>query len=236
MGDPIATFGVQSADIPLWTNFVNIYDGTSELERRRGDGWYTYAWNQARAFAETHWHHGTQRRTAQAAAIVAALSQNTGWDRNLELAVAVFRAKGELDGGTFEPVRDKCSRLFHGGDPWEVLGGPKIRAFYACIIAQGNCDDVVVDRHIAHMAYGRIMEDRERNRKLRVLVSRDGYGAVVDALIQACLYVNRRDSEHWTPAKFQAALWVAWRNVLLGEERGFTSVERDESLAQSARS
>jgi hypothetical protein len=230
MADAISTFGLREADIPLWTNFVAVYDGTSELERRRGERWYAYAWNQARAFAETHWHHGTQRRTAQAAAIVAALSQNTGWDRNLELAVAVFRAKGELDGGTFEPVRDKCSQLFHGSDPWQVLGGPKITAFYACIIAQGECADVVVDRHIAHIAFGRILEDRERNRKLRQLVSRDGYQAVVDALIKACDYINRRDSEHWTYAKFQAICWVAWRNVLLGEERGFTSVERDQAV------
>jgi hypothetical protein len=230
MGDPITTFGVVESDVPLWTNFVTIYDGTSELERRRGDGWYAFAWNQARAYAETHWHHGTQRRTIQAAAIVAALSQNTGWDRTLELATATFKAKGQLDGGTFEPVRDKCLRLFRGEEPYAVLGGPKITAFFACIAAQGNCADVVIDRHMAHMAYGQILDDRVRNAKLRQTKSRDGYGSCADALAQACHYVNRRDSEHWTPAKFQAALWIAWRNVLLGEERGFTSTERDRSL------
>lgn len=231
MGDPIATFGVTAADVPLARNFTDVYDLTSDLERARGAGWYTFAWNQARAYAETHWHHGTQRRTAQAAAILAVTSQNTGWDRNLELAVAVFRAKGDLTGGTFAPVRDKCSRLFHGEDPWQVIGGPKVRAFYACIIAQGNCDDVVIDRHMAHIAFGQILEANQRNTKLRQTKSRDGYGACVDALRQACRYINQRDGAHWTPAKLQATLWCAWRNVLLGEDRGFTTEERDQQLA-----
>jgi hypothetical protein len=231
MGDPIATFGLEASDVPRWLNFVIVYDGTSELERRRGDRWYQHAWDQARAYAETHWHHGTQRRTIQAAAIVAALSQNTGWDRTLELATETFKAKGQLDGGTFEPVRDKCLRLFRGEEPYAVLGGPKITAFFACIAAQGNCADIVIDRHMAHMAYGQILEDRVRNQRLRQTKSRDGYGACANELAKACNYVNKRDSEHWTPAKFQAVLWVAWKDVLLGEERGFTAAELDRFAA-----
>jgi hypothetical protein len=227
MADPTEVFGVMAADVPIWRNFVAVYDGSSELERRRGERWYLNAWRFSRALAETHWHHGTQRRTIQAAAIVAALGQQTSWERNQELALEVFAAKGELDGGTFEAVRDKCSRLFHGAEPYRVLGGPKITAFFACIAAQGECADVTVDRHIAHIAYGQILADRDRNNKLRVTKSRDGYEAVAHEVRAACAYVNQRDSEHWSPAKFQAVVWISWRNVLLGEERGFRAPERD---------
>lgn len=225
MGDPITTFDVQAADVPLWTNFVKVYDRSSALERQRGARWYLNAWRFARALAETHWHHGTQRRTIQAAAIVAALGQQTSWERNQELALETFAGKGTLNGGTFEPVRDKCSRLFAGEQPYDVLGGAKITAFFACIAAQGECTDVVIDRHMAHIAYGRILENRERNQALRVTKSRDGYGACVDALRIACAFVNDRDGTSWTPAKFQAIDWVTWRDVLLGEERGFTTAE-----------
>jgi hypothetical protein len=221
VADPISIFGVVGADIPLWRNFVCVYDQTSELERRRGARWYLNAWRFARALAETHWHHGTQRRTIQAAAIVAALGQQTSWERNMELALETFAAKGALAGGTFTPVRDKCSRLFGGEQPYDVLGGPKITAFFACIAAQGDCDDVVVDRHIAHIGYGQILDDRDRNAKLRQSKSRDGYEGVVAALRAACDHVNRRDGIDWTYARFQAICWVGWRNVLLGEERGF---------------
>ena len=221
MSDPTQAFPVQASDVPLWRNIMAVYDGTSDLERLRGLQWYERAWDFSRALAETHWHHGTQRRTIQAAGIVAALAQNTGWDRNVELALATFKAKGELNGGTFQTVRDKCGRIFKGEDPYAVLSGPKITAFFACIAAQGNCDDVCVDRHATHIAYGRILENRERNQALRQTQSRNGYEAVASAYRIACQHINRRDHAKLTPARLQAITWVAWRNVLLGEDRGF---------------
>lgn len=221
MADPTLTFAVQASDVPVWRNILAVYDGASDLERARGRVWYERAWDFSRALAETHWHHGTQRRTIQAAGIVAALAQNTGWDRNVELALATFKGKGVLDGGTFVPVRDKCTRIFKGEDPYDVLGGSKIRAFFACIAAQGNCDDVCVDRHACHIAYGQVLDNRARNQALRVTLSRDGYGAVVSAYRTACAHINRRDHDKLTPAKLQAIVWVAWRNELLGEDRGF---------------
>ena len=233
--DPTKVFEVMPSDIPLWQNIVAVYDGSSELERRRGGRWYTNAWRFSRMLAETHWHNGkavrnvgagTQRKTMQAAGIVALLAQNTSWERNQELATELFASKGELAGGTFSSVIDKCGRVFRGEDPFAVVGGPKISAFLACIAAQGECDDVTVDRHAAHIAYGRIMGDRERGQALRVTKSRNGYDTVARAYQMAAEYINKRDSEHWSPAKIQAITWVAWRHVLLGEDRGFITAEQ----------
>lgn len=231
MGNPAYVFGTADYDGPDWRNIIAVYDGTSELERRRGREWYRNAWRFSRALAETHWHAGTQRRTIQAAGILAALAQNTGWDRNMELALETFAAKGELAGGTFASVRDKCSRIFQGERPELVLGGPKITAFYACIAAQGDCDDVCVDRHAAHIAMGRPLSNEDRARLLRVNKTYNGYGRFVEAYRLAAHYINQRDSEDISPAQLQATVWVAWRAELLGEDRGFRLPQADESLA-----
>jgi hypothetical protein len=235
MGHAPTTFGVTATDVPDWRNFVAVYDGTSELERRVGANWYARAWDFSRMLAETHWHKGptvrnigagTQRRTIQAAGILAVLSQHKSWEVNQMLAIETFKSRGALAGGHFEPVREKCRAIFDGGDPFSFARGPKISAFLACIAAQGKCSDVVVDRHIAHIAFGQILDDRARDRKLRITKSRDGYGSVADALLQAVAFVNERDSEHWAPADFQATVWHAWRQELLGEDRGFRTPEQ----------
>jgi len=222
MANPTTAFrlnpGVDA--LPSWANVVRVYDETTELERARGRSWYENAWRFARALAETHWSSGTQRRTVQAAGIVAALAQNTSWERNQELALETFANKGALPGGTFKTVIDKVQRIFDGELPYEVLSGPKIRAFYAGIASKGQTDIVTVDRHAAHIAYGRVLSDRERNQALRVGVKRNGYSDVQAAYVQATTYINERDSEHLSPAQVQAITWVAWRNVLLGEARG----------------
>jgi hypothetical protein len=240
MGDAVRTFGVMAADVPIWRNFVAVYDGTSELERRVGASWYARAWDFSRMLAETHWHKGptvrsigagTQRKTMQAAGIVAVLSQNKSWETNMMLAIETFKSKGALGGGTFERVRDKCREIFDGADPFTVASGPKITAFLACIAAQGRCSDVVVDRHIAHIAYGQILDDRERNRRLRQNKTRDGYANVANELLAAVRYINERDSEEWAPAQFQAIVWHAWRQELLGEDRGFRTPEQMEAAS-----
>jgi hypothetical protein len=222
MANPTIAFRLSPGEdaLPSWANVVRVYDETTELERARGREWYRNAYRFARALAETHWHTTGQRRTDQAVGIVAALAQNTSWERNQELALETFAARGRLPGGTFATVVAKVQRIFDGEKPLDVLSGPKIRSFYLAIAAQGNTTTVVVDRHAAHIAYGRVLSDRERNQALRQGVKRDGYGDVADAYAKAATYINERDSEHLSPAQLQAITWVAWRNVLLGEARG----------------
>ena len=95
-----------------------------------------------------------------------------------------------LNGGTFPAVSGKVAALFDGKAPDQVLSGPKVGATFWAIVHKGDTNyAVVVDRHTAHVAYGKVMEDRERNQALRQYVSRDGYGAVVRAYQEAATMV-----------------------------------------------
>lgn len=224
MANPSATFNLRPGQdtLPAWANVVMVYDQTTELERARGRAWYANAHRFAKALASTHWHRtgAEQRRIDAAVAITAALAQNTSWERNQELALETFDSRGALSGGTFKTVVDKVKRIYDGERPLDVLTGPKIRAFYQCIAAKGRTDVVCVDRHAAHIAYGRVLSDKERNQALRQNKSRDGYADVASAYVTAATYLNERDSEDLSAAELQAITWVAWRNVLLGESRG----------------
>lgn len=228
MGNPARVFQTRDHGQPDWRNVVAVYDGTSELERADGRAWYQDAWNLASALAEKHWHSGSQRKAGQAAGILAALAQNTGWDRNVQLATQTFAARGFLARGTFPLVREKCTRIYQGENPRKVLGGDKIKAFYECIVAKGRTNTICVDRHAFHVAMGRVVTDRERQ---RYLGRKLGYALTSQAFLTALEYINLRDSEELAGAQLQAICWVAWRNELLGENRGFRAPEPDQALA-----
>lgn len=223
MTDPTLVFPVQASDVPRYQNVLAVYSNASELERRRGRRTWPRAWDLARALAETHWHKSTQRRTIQAAAILAALSQHKSWSETVELATEAFKAGGQLNGGHFSAVTDKVALLFAGELPYDVLSGPSVRSRFTAIATRGETLAVPVDRHAAHVAYGRIMEDRERGQALRQTSSRNGYLASVDAYGTAAAAILHRDGVNLWPAQLQAICGVAWTNVLLGEDRGFMS-------------
>ena len=77
----------------------------------------------------------------QVTGIVAALSPQCQWQRNLALAEAVCE-HGTTGGQTLPNVR-KAEAIYDGAAPLDVLGGPKVRAFYRALT--GDHSAAVVD-------------------------------------------------------------------------------------------
>lgn len=61
---------------------------------------------------------------------------------------------GHIPGPGFTANKRKAARIWLGEDPLEVLSGPKVRAFYACIMTAGYTDQVCIDRHAWSIAQG----------------------------------------------------------------------------------
>lgn len=135
----------------------------------------------------------------RAAGVIAALSPQLSWDRNVDLARRAY-AEGRASAPLGASNR-KADRILAGEAPLDVLGGPKVRAFYACIV-DPDCDAVCVDRHAVDVAIGRRTDDSTRN---AILGRKGGYDATADAYRRAAKILG-------VPAPaVQAVTWTAWR-------------------------
>lgn len=192
-------------------NILAMYGAATDTEREAGLRWYEAARSLARALAETHWGPGRPRTLKHAAGIIAAVSPNVSWSRNVQIATLAF--KDGYASGTFTRNCEKADRILTGEDPMMVLSGPKVTNFYLNILSAGENNSVTIDRHAVHIAEGRIFTDHERTKMLRINGTYNGYGEFVDAYREAAWRVNL------SAAKLQAIVWVAYRNTLEGRVR-----------------
>lgn len=103
--------------------------------------------------------------------------------------------------GTLRSNCGKADAILSGSPTFDVLSGPKVRAFAACIIDPTNGTDVVIDRHAFDIAAGRTTDDNTRN----ILGRKGMYEYVAD------LYVRAARKVGISPAQLQAVTWVVWR-------------------------
>lgn len=101
----------------------------------------------------------------------------------------------------------KATRILAGETPLDVLGGDKVRAFYATILDPHGYDVPVIDRHAFDIAVGRVTDE-----KARATLSRKGeYARFGEVYIDAARSVGVSSSQ------MQAITWVAWRRLKAGE-------------------
>lgn len=160
-----------------------------------GMGWYAAAHSIA---ADMAVRHGLTVR--QCAGVLAALSPQTGWAENIRLADAACEA-GEASGHTADAC-GKADRILSGEDPSAVLGGRKVRSFFANIVEPGRSGAVTVDRHCVDMLVGRRGAVNDR------VLERPGAYALCAAVVRSVA----RDLG-WRPHEVQAVAWVAWRQT-----------------------
>jgi len=171
----------------------------SDPVRVEGTGWYPRAWEFARRVQ-------VQTRGASAAwvdaprievvvGVIAALSPQVGWDSQLKFVPEFVRTRGESAHPGFAKNLDKARAIMANpsGDPLEVLGGLKVRAFYRAIL--GDEFSIVVDRHAVAAALGKPVE------------------SVPDPLYRECIvaYSAASVSVGMSPRDLQAAVWCEWR-------------------------
>ena len=107
----------------------------SKTEALNG-GWYRESRRTARALARKH---GTTLATA--AGVLAALSPRVQWSASINGADHIL--SGGDTGPGFNQNVEKACRIRDGERPLDVLGGPKVTAFYRAIM--GDRDAAVID-------------------------------------------------------------------------------------------
>ena len=183
-----------SAEV-MHRNLLDTLAGASPDAEAEGSAWYLAAHSIAADIAD---RHGLS--LAQAAGVIAALSPQCGWAENVRLADQAA-ADGTASGHTADACR-KADAILAGADPFEVLGGRKVRSFYSNIVRPTTAGAVTVDRHAVDMLVGRrgAVEDR--------VLERIGAYARCAAVIRGVA----RDLG-MRPHEVQAVAWVAWRQV-----------------------
>lgn len=176
-------------------NLLTAYDAASAADANEGAAWYADAQAFARALAA-----GTTLTVDHGAGVVAALSPRVRWATNMRAAAAMVEAAERV---ADEPVvgglptnRAKAWRIANGENPLDVLGGQKVRAFYANIM--GDEDAVTVDVWAARAA---VPDYDGKTIPARM------YEAIADA------YRIAADARGVSPMVMQATVWVYIRRV-----------------------
>jgi hypothetical protein len=166
----------------------------SAAELAEGLEWYGVAGASADSLAA-----GALISRAQAAGVIAALSPRCQWTQNIAAAAKLVdawtagRPRPMVAG--FNGNAAKAWAILECGpdvDPLDVLGGPKVRAFYANIM--GDLDAVTVDVWAARAAEGKHFTDRAPagKRYERIAASYRAAAAIVGV----------------SPRDMQAAVWI----------------------------
>lgn len=138
----------------------------------------------------------------QAAGILAALSPGTSWDDNCDGAIEL----AATGAGFYRQSDDnnaKALAILNGAEPLTVLGGRKVRSFFANILNPHTSGAVTIDRHALAILFGRPLSERE----LKVLARRGVY------TVAAGIYRAVARIYGIRPLQLQAITWVAWRRL-----------------------
>lgn len=182
------------AAVPTAENIVAMWREATIGEMVEGMAWYRDAHSIAKALSPADIRKG--------AGVLAALSPMTPWGRNIMLAARAFE-DGEASGTLGTSVRS-ANKILAGTDPLDVLGGDKVRAFFACI-ADPASNEVCIDRHAFDVAVG-----QETNNETRAALKRKGvYAEFVQAYRDAVEMIDFPIS----PAQLQAVTWLTWRRM-----------------------
>lgn len=141
------------ADVDVIKNITDVFEHVmstaSETDLVNAVNWYPIA----HAFC-AKWAQAFGMETWQVAGIVAALSPQLSWDKNKSQAletIARLQNGRTLDGMQAYPAnRNKAIRIFNGENPLTVLGGNKVRSFYANLMLDESA--VTIDRHATTIA------------------------------------------------------------------------------------
>jgi hypothetical protein len=201
---------------PLTRNITRTFRAATDEDRVNGREWYARARRLSESLAELHpspvRNDDFEFRVRRAAGVIAALSPRLAWRKNVEYAELAYELR-DL------PLREftariptlnlnaaKAHRILSGEDPDDVLGGPKVRAFYFTITNPDDARAVVVDRHAIDVAFGEVLTDATRP-----VMKGKNYEYISGLYVNAAKIISRETGERWTPAWVQAATWINWR-------------------------
>lgn len=177
-------------------NVISVFESASEDQLASGREWYPSAHRIADMIADGD--------TRVGAGLLAALSPQTSWSQNVELAADAY--------DTGNPTRHlgdalgKAAKILAGIDPETVLPmDRKTGQFYRCIVDPTDADAVCVDRHAHDIAIGREYGSEDRG-----LSAKGRYALIAHIYREAAQRLGE------LPLTVQAVTWVAWRDRLAG--------------------
>jgi len=192
-------------------NVLAVYDLATSGERVEGMEWYNRANRVAATIAA---EHGISLETA--AGVIAALSPNNRWERNIVDAENVIRAFS-IGGAeeaenvrvcTYGKMRTKAIQILEATsivDHASILNGRKITAFYECII--GRMDAVCIDGHAYSIWFG----DRLTMKQVPN-IGKKLYAEIVSDYVEAARLLSENGTSV-TAFEVQAITWCAWRRL-----------------------
>jgi len=171
---------------------LDLWHGADPATVQAGREWYPAAEGIVAALAERY--HAPRPHVA---GILAALSPQQRWRRNVLSAVAVLEGEPRRAAG-YKPNVAKAEAIAAGHPPLGVLGGDKVTAFWANLY--GSRHAVTIDTWMTRAATGATRAPEQPKGAY--------YARIRNALESAAAMAG----EH--PREFQAAVWLAIRPSL----------------------
>ena len=181
-------------------NIVSAYLASSPADIADGVEWYARAHRLAVELDPND--------VARAAGIIAALSPLQSWPTNVVNARKIYA--GIFTGLGLKRNVAKAVAIYNGAAPLDVLGGPKVRAFYATILDPAISHAVVIDRHAIDIAFGAVQDDIARMAMVNITKARNGYEILAESYRAAAGIISANNSVI-SPAELQAITWTFWR-------------------------
>lgn len=190
-------------------NILAVFFKATDLETINGAEWYPAANHAAQIMAA---RYSVTLETV--AGVIAALSPNNKWERNLTDADSVIRAYSmgghdaadSIKVGTYNANKIKSLAILSGADCLQILGGLKVRAFYDCIIGG---DSVCVDGHAYAIWTGGYIPTTKTPKITPKL-----YDAISADYRLAATTINSILHAEYSAAQIQAITWLTWRRII----------------------
>lgn len=190
-------------------SILAVFFAATDAERYHGAFWYQQAREAADAIAA---RYGLTSRAV--AGVIAALSPNNKWHRNLADADAICRAysAGTIDDAsavkvaTYHANKRKALNILSGADPLDILGGLKVRAFFANIL--GCQDSVCIDGHAYSIWAGQYLPTNKIPK-----ISAKLYKSIVADYVKATDAINSITKSSYLSCQIQAITWTTWRRL-----------------------
>jgi hypothetical protein len=176
------------------SNVLAVWNSATADQEAEGRRWYPMAHGLAEMMCDGDARMG--------AGLIAALSPQTSWWLNVELAADAY--------DTGRPSRhvgdalSKAAKILAGMDPADVLPMErKTGQFFRCIADPSDPEAVCIDRHAHDIAVGEPFGDRPRG-----LTAHGRYRLLAD------VYRDVARSVGELPSTVQAVTWVVWREMI----------------------
>lgn len=182
---------------------LDVFGQATAAEYSEGMTWYSGKARQAcdDIRAAVHATYGRTITHRTAAGILAALSPATGWGDNVAGSLE-FVITGRMLAQT--PLfNERAARILNGERPESVLGGRKVRSFFANLAEPTQSGPVTIDRHALSILFRRPLSERQQ----KEMLSLGGYTFAAAAYRAAARRIGIR------PHELQAITWVVWRRL-----------------------